>query len=501
MNLKVYGEISAYYVQTLCLIFFPGEHFPVSDAENEELTCTVSVEMRPEGAFSSVVLGNCCTTETAHYLHRPLNDYPVSDDRLRKIAAGKAFLECAQRFCKNTSPWGMLTGVRPAKVASEIFSFVGNRERTEEILHSVYDVSAEKASLCTEVSLAEKRLIPSPEKSRKACSIYIAIPFCPSRCAYCSFVSFTSPHLLSLIPDYLDSLCADIEFIASEVERLGFEVASVYIGGGTPTTLDEFQLDRLLTALSTSFGGNAFPEFTVEAGRPDTITREKLAVLKDHEVTRISVNTQTLNDDVLRSIGRSHSADDFYRAYEIAKMSGIPDINVDLIAALPGETPASALCGTRRITDLAPRNITVHSFSVKKSAELRSKNTYDSVGEQAKISLSGMHSAIADAGYLPYYMYRQKNTVGNLENVGFSLPGSECMYNIFMMEEVHTIFAAGASSVTKFVRYSPDGRLSDIKRIFEPKYPYEYLREHSPEKLGERRKAFSYAADEFFGKE
>ena len=188
-------------------------------------------------------------------------------------------------------------------------------------------------------------------------------------------------------------------------------------------------------------------------------------------------------------------------AYEIAKMSGIPDINVDLIAALPGETPASALCGTRRITDLAPRNITVHSFSVKKSAELRSKNTYDSVGEQAKISLSGMHSAIADAGYLPYYMYRQKNTVGNLENVGFSLPGSECMYNIFMMEEVHTIFAAGASSVTKFVRYSPDGRLSDIKRIFEPKYPYEYLREHSPEKLGERRKAFSAAADEFFGKE
>lgn len=182
------------------------------------------------------------------------------------------------------------------------------------------------------------------------------------------------------------------------MERLGFEVASVYIGGGTPTTLDEFQLDRLLTALSTSFGGNAFPEFTVEAGRPDTITREKLAVLKNHKVTRISVNTQTLNDDVLRSIGRSHSADDFYRAYEIAKTSGIPDINVDLIAALPGETPESALRGTRRITDLAPRNITVHSFSVKKSAELRSKKTYDSVGEQAKISLSGMHSAIADAG-------------------------------------------------------------------------------------------------------
>ena len=176
MNLKVYGDKRILCSDTVSHLF-PGEHFPVSDAENEELTCTVSVEMRPEGAFSSVVLGNCCTTETAHYLHRPLNDYPVSDDRLRKIAAGKAFLECAQRFCKNTSPWGMLTGVRPAKVASEIFSFVGNRERTEEILHSVYDVSAEKASLCTEVSLAEKRLIPSPEKSRKACSIYIAIRF------------------------------------------------------------------------------------------------------------------------------------------------------------------------------------------------------------------------------------------------------------------------------------------------------------------------------------
>ena len=218
MNLKVYGEISAYYVQTLCLIFFPGEHFPVSDAENEELTCTVSVKMRPEGAFSRVVLGNRSITETAQYLYRPLNDYPVSDDRLRKIAAGKAFLECAQRFCKNTSPWGMLTGVRPAKVASEIFSLVGSRERTEEILRSVYDVSAEKASLCTEVSLAEKRLIPPPEKSRKACSIYIAIPFCPSRCAYCSFVSFTSPHLLSLIPDYLDSLCADGTYSGGQTE-------------------------------------------------------------------------------------------------------------------------------------------------------------------------------------------------------------------------------------------------------------------------------------------
>lgn len=423
MNLKVYGEISAYYVQTLCLIFFPGEHFPVSDAENEELTCTVSVEMRPEGAFSSVVLENCCTTETAHYLHRPLNDYPVSDDRLRRSLQVKLFSSAHSASAK-THLLGECLRESARQRSHQRYFLLSETANVPKRYCAAYTMYRRKKRRCApEVSLAEKRLIPPLEKSRKACSIYIAIPFCPSRCAYCSFVSFTSPHLLSLIPDYLDSLCADIEFIASEVKRLGFEVASVYIGGGTPTTLDEFQLDRLLTALSTSFGGNAFPEFTVEAGRPDTITREKLAVLKNHKVTRISVNTQTLNDDVLRSIGRSHSADDFYRAYEIAKTSGIPDINVDLIAALPGETPESALRGTRRITDLAPRNITVHSFSVKKSAELRSKNTYDSVGEQAKISLSGMHSAIADAGYLPYYMYRQKNTVGNLENVGFFTSG------------------------------------------------------------------------------
>lgn len=497
MKLTVNGNISSYYVQTLCLLFFPGEHFP-TEGESEEMSCTVSTQMRDGGAFAEAQMSDGERTEYASHTETVREDYPVSEDRLIKLAVGHAVVDCAGKFTKTLSPWGMLTGVRPAKLATEILQRGFDKDSAEKLLMSLYGVLPEKSALCTNVALAEKRLIPPPEISKKSCSLYVSIPFCPTRCAYCSFVSFTSKSLLSLIPQYLSVLCEDIRFKAAQAKLMGFRIASVYVGGGTPTTLSEGQLEILLSEIAEAVSGEKIEEFTVEAGRPDTITKGKFAVMKKYGVTRVSVNTQTLNDEILSAIGRNHTSEDFLRAFHIARESGIGDINVDLIAGLPGESTESSIESAERVCELLPENITVHSFSVKKSAELRRHNTYDSEGEIAKASVSGMHSVLSENGYLPYYMYRQKNTVGNLENVGFSKLGHECMYNIYMMEEVHSIFSAGASAVTKFVKYSGEGALSDIKRIFEPKYPYEYLREHSPERLSVHREEFISDQEKFF---
>ena len=496
MKLTVNGDITSTYVQTLFLLYFPGEHFP-TDAESEPIKAEVSVTLDGDTASADAMIEGFGRTETAHAIQSRVPDVPMNDDRLRKLAAGRAVRDAAGRFTGNNSPWGILTGVRPAKLATEFLANGATPDRASEILRDLYLASPEKASLCTSVALTEKRIV-TPE-SKNECSIYIAIPFCPTRCAYCSFVSFTTPGLLALIPEYLTSLVRDIADTFDTVERLGMNVASVYIGGGTPTTLDASQLDILLTAVESRLVKHKVREFTVEAGRPDTITAEKMRLLASHGVGRVSVNTQTLNDAILKKIGRAHTAADFFAAYDIAKTAGIPDINVDLIAGLPDESPESSIDSAKRIAALHPTNLTVHSFSVKKSAAIREDNVYDSVGANAQKAVAGMHEAVGEAGYIPYYMYRQKNTVGNLENVGFALPGHECLYNIYMMEEIHSVFAVGASSVTRLVKYKEDGS-RDIKRIFEAKYPYEYLRDHNPDNSEAHRQRIAGEIDGFFSR-
>ena len=415
----------------------------------------------------------------------------MTADRRKKLAVARAVASAAGAFTGSESPWGVLTGVRPAKLAAEITAAGADAER---ILRDVYALSPEKAALCARVAANGASLV-SPE-DREECSLYVAIPFCPTRCAYCSFVSFTSERLLSLIPAYLDHLIDDLDFIFAEIDRLGLNIASVYVGGGTPTTLDAPQLRRLVERIAHGTRSHRFREFTVEAGRPDTINAEKCAILAANGVGRVSVNTQTLNDDILRGIGRSHTAECFFAAYDIARASGIPVINVDLIAGLPGESAESATDCARRIASLCPESITVHSFSVKKSAELRSEGVYDSVGATARLALSGMHREVLSAGYEPYYMYRQKNTVGNLENVGFAKKGTECLYNIYMMDEIHTVFGVGASAVTRLT--ATEGQKQRIRRIFEAKYPYEYLRDHEGEALRERRARLEREYSEFY---
>jgi len=275
------------------------------------------------------------------------------------------------------------------------------------------------------------------------------------------------------------------------IRELGMRVATVYIGGGTPTTLSAEQLALLLGEVGRLTDVSALEEFTLEAGRPDTITAEKFAVAKAAGISRVSVNPQTLNEDVLRHIGRHHTTKQFLDAYELAKNSGIRDINVDLIAGLEADTAESFRLSLDGVIALDPENITVHAFSVKKAAEVLRDNRdiYANIRKTsvAEESVNYSQAALLSSGYRPYYMYRQKNTVGNLENVGYAKPGHEGLYNVYMMEEIHSIFGVGASAVTKLMKPKAEGGVT-MERIFEPKYPYEYLKPEQTEQENEKIK-------------
>lgn len=486
MILKIDGRLKPYYAQTLAMIFFPGAKFP----EDEEVTpetvvASIRLDENEKGIRAEVTLSQNGKSSSG-FRETEWNDERFDRDRQRQIAAGEAFMQAGEAFTGLTPPWGILTGVRPAKVAMELLDDGRTSAEAADEIEKAYHVTPVKAKLAVDVAAAEKRLI-TPE-TRKLCSVYIGIPFCPTRCAYCSFVSYTSPGLLKLIPSYLTALLSDIDGIFSVIRELGMKVASVYIGGGTPTILTAEQMDILLAKVNENVSG--LEEFTVEAGRPDTITKEKLDVFRKRGVSRMSVNPQSLNQEVLEKIGRSHTTDQFFRAYEMARESGIRDINVDLIAGLPYDTTESFCRTVDGIIALDPENITVHTFSVKRSSEFKAEGRFDPSSQIAADSVRYSQTALADAGYLPYYMYRQKNTVGNLENVGYAKEGHEGLYNIYMMEEVHSIFAAGAGSVTKLVSEPMADGSVRIERVFQPKYPYEYLsgEEKAAEKLNDLRK-------------
>lgn len=493
MILKIDGMVKPYYIQTLAMIFFPGAKFP----ENEPLTpdtveITVSVRDGDGAVFSDVVIKqggrtSCGSSEI-------VTDGGSDIEMKRKIAAGDAFMKAGREFTGITPPWGILTGVRPAKVATELLKNGRTPAEAAGEMEKEYFVSPVKAKLAVDVALAEDRLIT--DRTRRECSVYIGIPFCPTRCAYCSFVSYTSPKLLSLIPNYLLALRHDIDGIFSVIRESGMRVSTVYIGGGTPTVLNPDQLRYLLSAVRENVSD--LDEFTCEAGRPDTITPWKLAVMKEYGVDRISVNPQTLNGEVLGKIGRAHTTDMFYKAYADAREAGIKNINVDLIAGLPYDTAASFRNSVDGVIALGPENITVHTFSVKRSSEFKTEGKFDPSSAVAGESVEYSQKALSEAGYLPYYMYRQKNTVGNQENVGYAKPGHEGLYNIYMMEEVHSIFAAGASSVTKLVSL-PDGEGNvRIERLFQPKYPYEYLDNYEGGAGDAKLEGLRKATEDFF---
>ena len=365
MKLIINGPVKPYYIQMLAMLFYPGEKFPEgNDANLEARIAEVNVESINDGVRSHVkITDGELSSEGVVFL--PFDG--TDSEKLVNFSAGGAFLDACTKLTGHIPPWGMLTGVRPARLAADLLESGMTAEEAKRYFTEVYRTNKSKAHLAVSTAEISKRIV-TPE-SLKECSVYVSIPFCPSRCSYCSFVSATSPKLLAMIPEYLNALISDIHRTFALIKELGLRIATVYIGGGTPTVLNENELKLLLEAINPYIDG--IDEFTLEAGRPDTITAGKLSAAFDLGVTRVSVNTQTLNEEVLRNIGRAHTTDDFFRAYDLALSSGIKDINVDLIAGLPGDNYESFKSSVDRVIKLDPTNITVHTFSVKKSAEFK----------------------------------------------------------------------------------------------------------------------------------
>ncbi len=386
-------------------------------------------------------------------------------------------------------PWGILTGIRPAKLLGKHISIKGV-DGAKAYFKNNFLVSCDKLSLCYECCESEERIIK--RSAPDDFSLYISIPFCPSRCSYCSFVSHSVEQAKVLIPDYVDVLCKEINETAKISKDLGLKLKTVYIGGGTPTTLSAEQLERVMGAVKECFDISLVEEYTVEAGRPDTITEEKLKVIKQFGATRISINPQTMNDDVLKAIGRHHTVEQTVEAFRLARKIGFDNINMDLIACLSGESLESFKNTVDKVIELDPENVTVHSLTMKRSSNLTKSNTVFEYGEGEKAvqMVDYAREKLSLAGIKPYYMYRQSKTVGNLENVGYSKKGFEGLYNVYIMDETHTILACGASAVTKLREPCGD----NIERIFNYKYPYEYIKRY--QELSERKSKIL----EFYGK-
>ncbi len=482
MRLKINGNISEYYVQTLCLLFFPGSKFSSKTEKNaDEPIAEVTLSEDSDNLTASVVLSHFGNTVSA-VCKEAKNKY-TSKERGANIACGKAFFEAGKNLRGIVPQWGILTGIRPSKFVIDLMNEGNSRAQAVKILREDFLVTPKKANIATEIACGEQQLIS--EMGKDTCSLYVSIPFCPSRCHYCSFVSYSSPKLLSLVDDYLERLCDDISETVDIINSLGLKLSTIYIGGGTPTTLNERQLHKLFSAIWAKADMSSVEEFTLEAGRPDTITAEKLSEAKNAGVTRVSINTQTFNDEILEMIGRKHTLKDFYNAFEIARNSGIPNINTDLIAGLPGEGFLSFSYSVDRLVKLRPENITIHTLCIKNAADfskIKSEIYRKNVRDVTKC-VDYSQIAAKNAGYNPYYIYRQKNSVGNLENVGFALPGTVGKYNIYMMDELQSIFSVGAGAVSKLVSLEK----SKIQRIFEYKYPYEYLSDTEGQKRREKR--------------
>lgn len=366
-------------------------------------------------------------------------------------------------------PFGVMTGIRPAKYAASLMASGMEPEETEEYLVRERLVSPGKAHLVRLTACNGMRL---GEKIRdKGFSLYVSIPFCPSRCSYCSFVSKSVERDRKLTGPYVEALCRELDYTAAIASDLGLQLQTIYIGGGTPTVLSAPELETLTKGIADSFGTPLDAEYCVEAGRPDTVTREKLRVLKKAGVTRISINPQTANDEVLRIIGRRHTAADIERCYEIARDEGFDNINADLIAGLPGDDLDSfkhSIDWVKNVLD--PENVTVHALTLKRASRMR-EDISEVSSPDAYAMVEWAQQELVAGGYEPYYMYRQKGTVDNLENTGYAKPGYECLYNLFIMDELQSIIACGAGAVTKLKR--DEDNL--IERIFDLKYPAEYL--------------------------
>ncbi len=379
--------------------------------------------------------------------------------------------ECLCSVSGKEQKWGLLTGVRPTRLVHRMLDENKSVGEIREKFISQYLVSDEKFNLVWQTAKVERGIISGAKP--QDFSLYISIPFCPSRCNYCSFVSGSVEKFASIIPSYVEHLAKEIEYTAKLIKNVGLNLKSVYFGGGTPTTLSAQQLEFLMGKIAENFDLSQINEYTVEAGRPDTVTSEKLKTIYTMGADRISINPQTFNDDVLKEIGRKHTTEQTLKAYELAKTVGFKTINMDLIAGLTSDTFDSFKNSLETAISLKPENITLHTLTVKRAANLAEQGNEIFVkGETPAEKMVGIsRDTLYMGGYFPYYLYRQKGTLSNLENVGYCTEGHEGYYNIYIMDEVHTIVALGAGAVTKLKQ--PRGE--EIERVYNYKYPLEYI--------------------------
>ena len=453
-----------YELEKLCRIFLPFEKITFSDLQSGNKNGNYAVI-----AVSDDKKYIDCVLNLDGKIQKRSEQVKENGKDSSELCAALLLFDCFASVTGYRSPWGVLTGVRPAKLMSRLVRERGEQEAAN-YFKNVLLVNDSKTKLCLDCFKGEEKAVSLSRPDDF--SLYISIPFCPSRCSYCSFVSHSVEQAKKLIPDYVKLLCEELKVTAEYAEKLGLNLKTVYIGGGTPTTLSAEQLSVVMDTVKSHFKTDGLLEYTVEAGRPDTITKEKLSAISLGGATRISINPQTMNDDVLRKIGRRHTSEQMIDAFNLARELGFSNINTDLIAGLAGDTPDSFKDTVGKIIDLSPENVTVHSLSMKRASNLAALDgVFDVSSNQVGDMVEYARSALCDAGIMPYYMYRQSKTVGNLENVGYSKTGYEGLYNIYIMDETHSIFACGASAVTKLRQ--PHGDY--IERIFNFKYPYEYI--------------------------
>ncbi len=393
--------------------------------------------------------------------------YPDKNKKECETIISKLLFKILHEITGTDVPWGILTGIRPTKKVLQLLDKGMSRDEIFDLLREEFWISDEKLRLVYDTAVVQRPLLMATPKH--SIGLYVSVPFCPSRCSYCSFVSHSVEQAKKLMPEYIRLLCRELEIWGDIVKKLGLTVDTVYFGGGTPTSVSAEHLESLLKAVNKNFDLSHLREYCVEAGRPDTITEEKLVVLKENGVTRISVNPQTMNDEVLKNIGRRHTSKEIVDAYKLARKIGFDNINMDLIAGLPGDTPDSFRNTLEQIIALDPDSITVHTLTLKRAANLFSDGVSQLENPVRKMVRDSI-AMLPENGYKPYYMYRQKNTLDNQENVGYAKPGKESFYNMLIMDETQSIFGAGCAASTKLVE--PCGM---ITRICNYKFPYEYI--------------------------
>lgn len=400
---------------------------------------------------------------------------PLCPESERELALCRMIYTVMSQLTGVSPEWGCLTGIRPVKKVNALIGEGCDKDGVYERLHEKYFISRRKSDLSYLTAITQSPALQSLDP--KSFSLYVAIPFCPSRCSYCSFVSHSirSKGAKELIPQYVEMLCKEIEEMGEILKGKNTFCDTVYIGGGTPTSLSAAQIEKIMKTIEKSIDISRIREYTVEAGRADSITEDKLIAIRDNGATRISINPQTMQDGVLKAIGRQHTAAQFEECYSLARRLGFDNINTDTIAGLPTDTFEGFKDTIDRLIALDPESITVHTLTVKRSAELFKTAESFRAGYLTDDSVSRMvnyaFDSLTEKGFMPYYLYRQKNTVGNLENVGYAKQGKEGLYNIFIMEEAQNILACGASGSTKLI----DPETGKITRYFNYKYPYEYI--------------------------